>query len=119
MFISNLGKRGEDLACLYLQKNGYKILKRNFRSRLGEIDIIALEEQTVVFIEVKTRFSKQFGPPEEAVTPWKIRSIIKTAQYFQMLHPKLPESLRIDVVAITLAPNGETKEIKLIKNVTS
>lgn len=119
MFKNNLGKSGEDWASVYLQKQGYKILQRNFRSRLGEIDVIALDGQTVVFVEVKTRFSKQFGPPEEAVTPWKIRSIIKTAQYFQMLHPKLPESLRIDVVAITLASNGKPEEIKLIKNVTS
>ncbi len=119
MFKKNLGRRGEEQASLFLQKQGYKILQRNFRSRLGEIDIIALEAQTVVFVEVKTRFSQKFGLPEEAVTPWKIRSIIKTAQYFQMLHPNLPESLRIDVVAISLSSNGETKEIKLIKNVTS
>jgi len=113
-----LGKLGEEIATNYLRKNGYQILTKNFRSKLGEIDIIGLDHGVLVFVEVKTRWSRKFGPPEEAVTPWKLRSIIKTAQYFKMLHPEFPESLRIDVVAISLSSNKEVKEIKLIKNVT-
>ncbi|TSC53980.1 MAG: putative endonuclease, partial [Microgenomates group bacterium LiPW_16] len=99
MLKHDLGKRGEELAVRYLQSHGYRILTRNFRSKFGEIDIIGLDGKILVFIEVKTRWSKKFGPPEEAVTPWKLKSIIKTAYYFKMLHPELPESLRIDVVA--------------------
>lgn len=114
----DLGKRGEELAVRYLRSHGYRILTRNFRSKFGEIDAIGLDGQTLVFIEVKTRWSKAFGPPEEAVTPWKLKSIIKTGQYFKMLHPKLPESLRIDVIAISLSPGGGVEEIKLLKNVT-
>ncbi|MBI4999511.1 YraN family protein [Candidatus Gottesmanbacteria bacterium] len=114
----DLGKKGEELAARYLQSHGYRILTRNFRSKLGEIDAIGLDGKILVFIEVKTRWSKKFGPPEEAVTSWKLKSIIKTAQYFKMLHPELPESLRIDVVAISLSSDGGVEEIRLLKNVT-
>ncbi|MFH0863710.1 MAG: YraN family protein [Candidatus Gottesmanbacteria bacterium] len=121
-----LGKKGEEIAAKYLQKTGYQILQRNFKCKLGEIDIIALDPstssgqslQTLVFIEVKTRWSKKFGLPEEAVTPWKIRSIVKTGEYFKMLHPQLPDSLRIDVVAISISSNNNIEEIKLLKNIT-
>lgn len=91
----------------------------------GEVDIIALDpsagsgQDTLVFIEVKTRWSKSFGPPEEAITPWKIRRIIKAGQYYKLFHPESPEALRIDVVAIDLSPTGEVGEIKIIKNITS
>jgi putative endonuclease len=120
----NLGGIGEKLAVNLLQKKGYRILEKNFRSKLGEIDIIALDPSTssgqvgatLVFIEVKTRWSKNFGPPEEAVTPRKIRSIIKTGQYYRLLHPQLPEALRIDVVAVDLTES--TGRVRLIKNVT-
>lgn len=113
-----LGKLGENFACQYLQSHGYKILARNFKSKIGEIDIIAIDHGVLVFVEVKTRWSKEFGLPEEAITPWKLKSITKTGYYFKMLHPELPESLRIDVVAISLSPGGRVEEIKLIKNAT-
>lgn len=118
MKTDDLGKKGEKLAAVYLQRHGYRILTTNFRSKLGEIDIIAQERSVLVFVEVKTRWSKKFGLPEEAVSPWKIRSITRTGEYFKMLRPELPESLRIDVVAISLSPGGEVEEMKLIKNVT-
>lgn len=112
------GKRGEELAAFYLQSQGYQILERNFRKRYGEIDIIAQEKNTLVFVEVKTRWSKKFGLPEEAVTPWKLKSVIKTAQYYKMLHPELPEAMRIDVVAVDFCARGREERIRLIKNVT-
>ena len=112
----NLGLIGEKLAVRLLQKKGYKILEKNFRCKLGEIDIIALEEDTLVFVEVKTRWSKSFGEPEEAVTPRKIHSIIKTGQYYKLLHPELPEALRIDVVAVDLTESAG--KVRLIKNIT-
>ncbi len=114
----NIGDKGENIASRYLLSQGYKILQRNFKSRLGEIDIIGLDKGILAFVEVKTRWSKAFGEPEEAVTPWKIKAIIKTAEYFKMLHPELPESLRIDVVAISMSPGEKAGEIRLIKNVT-
>lgn len=113
-----LGKKGEEIAWAYLQKQGYKLLTKNFKSKLGEIDLIFLDHGVLVFVEVKTRCDKRFGEPEEAVTPWKIRSIIKTGQYFSLLHPELPDSLRIDVVAILMDANAKAEKIKLIKNAT-
>ena len=122
------GKLGEKLAVKLLQKKGFKILEKNFRSKLGEIDIVALDPSTssgrggdvLVFVEVKARWTKEYGPPEEAVTPRKIRSIIKTGQYYSLLHPELPKALRVDVVSIdfTQAHPPETAKVKLIKNVT-
>lgn len=114
----DLGILGEDLAVKFLKKNGYKILQRNFRSKLGEIDIVAQEKDVLVFVEVKTRWSEKFGLPEEAITPWKIRSIIKTGQYFKLLNPDFPESLRIDLVAIELTSWGKLKRIEIIKNIS-
>ena len=112
----DLGSVGEKLATKFLQRKGYKIIDRNFRSRLGEIDIIALEDDTLVFIEVKTRWTKEYGPPEEAVTPRKIRSIVKTGQYYKLLHPEYPEALRIDVVTVDFFQ--KKGEMRLIKNIT-
>lgn len=115
----NLGKQGENLAVRHLKRNKYKILEKNFRSKFGEIDIIAQEGDFLVFVEVKTRWSEKFGSPEEAITPWKIKRVIKTGQYYKSLHPELPEALRIDVVAIELSPAGGVEKIRLIKNTSA
>ena len=118
MKISNpIGKLGEDKACEYLRQHGYKIIERNFRKGYGEIDIVALDKNTLVFIEVKTRTSNNFGSPLESITYWKLKTLIKTAQYYKMTHPKLPDSLRIDAVAVTL--NGDkVQSIDLTKNIS-
>lgn len=118
MYKQNLGLLGEHKATEFLKNKGYKILFQNFRSRVGEIDIICQDTDTTIFVEVKTRIGKEFGRPEEAVTPWKIRSIIKTANYFMMLNPKLPQAQRIDVIALSLSPIGEVKRLEHIQNVT-
>src|SRR3990167_10529495 len=100
------GKLGEDTAVKHLLKSGYKILQRNFRSKFGEIDIVAIDpstgsgQVTLVFVEVKTRWNKEYGYPQEAVTPRKLRKIARTGEYFKLLNPQTPELLRIDVVAI-------------------
>ena len=110
------GKIGEDLACQYLQKQGYKIIERNFRIRGGEIDIIALDGQTLVYIEVKTRTSDQFGRPEEAVTAWKLRFLERAAKFYRNNRQrlKLPQLERIDVVSVDLS--SKEPQINLIKN---
>ncbi len=113
-----LGKIGEDLAVEYLRKHGYRILERNFKKRYGELDIIALDGKTLVFVEVKTRIGREFGKPEEAVTPWKLREVIQTAHFYKMLHPELPESLRIDVIGIELDFDETLKYFNHIQNVT-
>jgi len=114
----SLGKSGEDIAEKYLLEHGFEILDRNFQNRYGEIDIIAKDKDTLVFVEVKTRLSEKFGLPEESVTPLKIKKIIKAGQYYRNLKNNLPEGERIDVVAIILDNEGSLRRIKLIKNVT-
>jgi putative endonuclease len=118
MSTRNLGLLGEQIASKYLENLGFKILEKNFHSKFGEIDIVAIYQDVLVFVEVKTRWSEKFGLPEESITPWKIRKIIKTADYFKMLHPQLPESLRIDALAIDIGSNGEAKDIRHFKNIS-
>lgn len=108
------GQSGEDFAVKLLHKSGYKIIDRNFHSRFGEIDIIALDKDTLTFVEVKTRLSYKFGAPQEAVTLRKLYRIRKTAEYYSMLHPNLPKKMRIDVVAIVIE-NGQVASAKIIK----
>ena len=117
MSTRDLGNLGEELAIELLKKNGYKILQRNFQCKLGEIDIIALDKNTLVFVEVKTRWSKEFGLPEESITPWKIRKISQVSQYYKLLHPDLPDLLRIDAVCIDIS-DQENKKMKIIRNLT-
>lgn len=117
------GKWGEDAAVAYLVKCGFRILTRNFRIRGGEIDIIAIEkektgEEVLVFIEVKTRSSNQFGSPLEAITPWKLRSLVKTAQFYKLKYPKLPELMRIDAVTVTFDSHTHRPKIDLVKNIS-
>jgi putative endonuclease len=108
---------GEEKACEYLSKLGFKILERNYRKSYGEIDIVAIDKDVLAFIEVKTRTSSQFGTPLESITPWKLKSLIKTAQYYSISHPKLPESLRIDAVSVVL--NGNiVEDIELTQNIS-
>lgn len=114
----NLGRFGEDIAQRYLITHGYTILERNFHTRYTELDIVALENKTLVFIEVKTRRGSLFGTPEEAITPYKLRTLIRSAQYYKLLHPELPDALRIDVVAVRYKEGMQEPEISLYKNIT-
>lgn len=109
---------GEDKACEYLRKNGYKIIERNFRKGYGEIDIVAIHKNTLVFVEVKTRTSNQFGSPLESINYWKLKSLIKTAQYYKLIHPKLPDSLRIDAVSVILSEDYKVENIEYIENIS-
>src|SRR3989338_8163948 len=117
MYIPNPTARlGEKLAAEYLEKQGYKIIERNFRTGWGEIDIIALDDKTLVFVEVKTKTSNKFGTPFEAMTPFKIKALERTAMFYKKLHPELPEALRIDAVGVVLSKDKNAK-IDLIKNI--
>ncbi len=118
MFIPNPTARlGEEIAAEYLIKKGYKIIDRNFRKGYGEIDIIAVKDDVLVFIEVKTRTTNLFGGAKEAISYYKIKKLIRTAQFYKLLHPKLPELLRIDAMFVTLSPNN-LREIEHIENIT-
>lgn len=111
-----IGKTGEDLAEIYLKSHGYKIIERNYRIRGGEIDIIAIDGKTLVYVEVKTRTSHKFGLPQESVTPAKIRFLERAAKFYRNSRKNLPELERIDVLAIDLIEN--TPKFNLIKNAT-
>jgi len=113
----HFGQKGENLATSFLASANYQIIERNFRTKIGEIDIIALNEKCLVFIEVKTRHSLEFGYPEEAVTRSKVTTITKVGEYYSKLHPELPQELRIDVLAIGPKDREGKLRIKLFKNV--
>lgn len=84
-----MAKLGEEKAKRLLQQNNYKILERNFKSRYGEIDLIAIDKDTLVFVEVKTRFSIDYGKPEEAITKRKLRLVARTGEYYKLTHQNL------------------------------
>ncbi|MEX2028816.1 MAG: YraN family protein [Candidatus Curtissbacteria bacterium] len=115
--MKNLGQIGEDLAAAFLKKQKYKIIDRNFRIRGGEIDIIALDGKTLVYIEVKTRTSHRFGTPAQSVTPAKISFLIRAAKFYRNSHQNLPEGERIDVVTVDFS-NSTRPKIEHIPNVT-
>ncbi|OGG26846.1 hypothetical protein A2960_01630 [Candidatus Gottesmanbacteria bacterium RIFCSPLOWO2_01_FULL_39_12b] len=114
-----LGKQGEEIAAKYLKQQGYQIIERNFQRRYKEIDIVALDKNTLVFVEVKTRQGDKFGTPSEAITSFKLRNLVQSAQYYKFIHPNLPDSMRIDFVGISIGEDFKLKEINLIKNITS
>jgi len=95
-----LGNRGEDIAARHLQKQGFRILDRNFSCRLGELDIVARKGDTLVFCEVKTRKTENFGAPELAVHAGKQRKIIRLAQLYMKMHSLKDLKCRFDVIAV-------------------
>lgn len=106
-----IGLLGETIAKNYLIKNNYQILEQNFKTRFGEIDLIAKYGKTVVFIEVKSRTNLNYGQPQEAVGFLKQQRLIKTAYYYINSH-NLDENLRVDVIAVTL--NMLTRKARLV-----
>lgn len=113
-----VGDKGEDLACRYLRSLGYQILERNFIMRGGEIDIIAKDKESLVFVEVKTRYSHAYGLPIESITSWKIQSLLKTAELYIQKNRWGPKSYRFDCVSIDFTNSKDNPEIELIKNIT-
>lgn len=111
MSTKSIGDLGEDQAAKYLEKNDYKVIKRNFRTRFGEIDIVASDGKDLVFVEVKMKKSDAFGLPAEMVTSKKLKKIVNTAQIY-ITENEYKGSWRIDVVTIL----GD--KIELLKNVT-
>lgn len=102
-----LGRVGEDLACDHLRRKGYEIVDRGFRLFRGEIDIIAKDAGTLVFVEVKTRADEEFGRPEEAVTPAKQGQIRRIARGYLVGHPGDGAGCRFDVVSILYRGPGD------------
>ena len=111
---TQFGQEGESIAVGYLKKNGYKILEQNYRNKLGEIDIVAKDRETLVFVEVKTRHSDQYGHPKWAVTPWKQRKISMVALYYLKENQQSHRKARFDVV--TILDKQKQPVVELIKN---
>jgi len=104
-----IGKHGEDIVCNYLIKKGYKIMRRNFRSDRGEIDIIAEDRSDLVFVEVKTNKKGGFGEPEYRVTVKKQKQLCKTAGLYLHENKTKNKDCRFDVIAVKLEPDGFAK----------
>lgn len=105
MSLSNqLGREGEDLAAQYLLKNGYQILERNYRYRKAEIDIIALKEETLAIVEVKSRTSSYFGSPESFVSQIKIKLLVMATDHYVNKN-NLFVSVRFDIISILKEKN--------------
>lgn len=109
-----LGRNGELEAERLLKKNGFKIIEKNYRCRCGEIDIIAKEKETLVFVEVKTRANAAFGPPISAVDAKKQRHMLSAAEDYLTRHDIVDCAVRFDVVSVEVK-NGRL-EAELLKN---
>lgn len=108
------GKKGESIAARYLKKNGYSILEQNYRTKLGEIDIIAKDKDALVFVEVKSRTSGRFGSPKLGMTTKKQRQISMVALYYLKITKQSNVKARFDVVVIS--PDDGSLRTKIIKN---
>ena len=114
----SLGKAGEDLACAELARLGYAVLARRYRTRFGEIDIVARDGDAVVFIEVKARATDQFGGAAAAVTAWKQRRIGEMAVHFLARHQELQNRpCRFDVIAVDFT--GASARVELYRGAFS
>jgi putative endonuclease len=100
------GQQGEQLAVVYLQQNGYRIQERNYRHRRGEIDIIAWDGSTLVFVEVKTKVQSGFGLPQEMVDRRKQHTLVYGAMMYVQQHRIRHTALRFDVIAIRMPREG-------------
>ena len=115
----DVGILGEKLARDFLAREGYRILENNYRCPEGEIDIVARHGDFLVFIEVRTKISREFGSPEESITATKKKRMTATAAYYQQTHHNLPPLCRIDVVVLELNQKGQPLRIEIIENAVS
>lgn len=114
-----LGRQGEEWARRYLIKKGYRFVDRNFSCPVGEVDLIFIDRGILVFVEVKTRWSQRFGSPEAALTPPKLRSIIRTAHWFMRSVKNYPAKARVDLVAIDVDSTGGLIRLNHLENITA
>jgi putative endonuclease len=108
------GKQGETLAAAYLEKAGYQIIERNYRCLFGEMDLVARDGRTVVFVEVKSRKSDRFGVPQLSVGLQKQKKLSQIALHYLEEKRFYPCDARFDVIAIRMRPEGH--QVELIRN---
>ncbi|MDX1416863.1 MAG: YraN family protein [Candidatus Promineifilaceae bacterium] len=111
-----LGRYGEQIAAQYLEKQGFKILERNWRCSRGELDLVAEAGKVLVFVEVKTRSGRSFGLPEEALNYHKRKKLLQLGQYYLLEHDIEDIEWRIDIVAIELDQSGKLLRCDHIPN---
>jgi putative endonuclease len=113
----SLGRVGESIAGTFLNNKGYIILERNWRTPYGEIDMVARQSESIVFVEVKTRSTKSLGPPEISITPRKAEHMRSSAEYYIQQHPETNADWRIDLITIQLQPDDSPAIIDHFENV--
>lgn len=110
-----LGRRGEDLAAAYLVSLGFEVVGRNVRTRYGELDIVAREGETLVFVEVRSRRDDRLGSPEESVDARKQAKLVALAEAYLATLPESPAACRIDVVVVEIQA-GAVRRLELIRD---
>lgn len=111
-----LGMRGEEAAARHLEKNGYRMLSRNYRCRLGEIDIVALDRDVLVFVEVRSRSSNEYGLAQESVGGRKQFKLRQLAWYYLKAEGIDGRDCRFDVIAVLFDKNGRMKSLEHFEN---
>ena len=114
-----LGQAGEEMAARHLEAQGYRIIARNYRCPVGEMDIVAQEGERWAFVEVRTRRGRSHGTPEESITPAKQRKLIEVASTYLQEKGLHDVDWRIDVVAIELSFDGRPPRVNLIRSAVS
>jgi len=110
------GRAAEDAAAGFLKARGYKIVQRNLTTRFGEVDIVAVEDDMVVFVEVKSRTSDEWGYPEDRIDRRKQRTLRRVADFYLERHGLLDTPCRFDVVALTRSSDGAGWDIELFQD---
>ena len=111
--MQSIGKKGEDLAVEFLVENGYEILARNYRFKKSEIDIVCVQANLLIFVEVKTRSSLKYGPPETFVSMNQQKAILKAAEEY-LVETGWNKGIRFDVVSVFM--NDVNTEIEHLKD---
>jgi putative endonuclease len=112
-----LGASGEQFARLHLEQRGYRFVTANWRCRVGELDLVMRQDQTLVFVEVKTRHGDRLGAAEEAILPRQAGRLLRAAQYYLLTRPDLADAFwRIDLVAVTLDHTGALQRVTHVED---
>jgi len=112
-----IGNLGETIAAEFLENKGYQLIDHNYHTRYGELDLVMLELDSVVFVEVKTRTSDTFGTPEDSVTSEKLERLQSAALLWLQAHPEVDDEWRMDVVSVNLTHDQRVENIEHFINV--
>jgi putative endonuclease len=115
-FRKEIGFEGEQIAAKYLKRKGYKIIQKNYRCKLGEIDIIAEQNKTIIFVEVRTKHTEKLGLPQYSVNSAKMGQISKAALWYIKEKKITDQACRFDVIAITFPSKSDEPKIEHIEN---